>query len=100
MNLDAYIRVSRVAGREGEAFISPKVQRERIESWADGHGHTIGRWFEDLDQPGSRLERPGLTEIMSRVEARESAGVIVAKLDRFGRSVVHLARLIERLREA
>jgi hypothetical protein len=34
LELDAYIRVSKVAGRTGDSFISPGVQRERIESWA------------------------------------------------------------------
>jgi site-specific DNA recombinase len=100
LNVDAYIRVSRVAGREGDSFISPKVQRERIQAWADAANHRIAAWQEDLDQPGSRLERPGLTRIMDRVEAGKTEGVVVAKLDRFGRSVTHLAGLIDRLRSA
>ncbi|MGI8461139.1 MAG: recombinase family protein [Solirubrobacterales bacterium] len=100
MRLDAYIRVSRGAGREGDSFISPGVQRERIAAWAKAGRHTIVAWHEDLDQPGSRLERPGLTRIMERVEAGDTKGVVVAKLDRFGRSVVHLAGLIDRLRAA
>ena len=100
MNLDGYVRVSRVGGREGPTFISPTVQRERIESWAKASGHEIVAWHEDLDQPGSRLARPGLTRAMERVEGGESQGIVVARLDRFGRSVVHLAGLIERLRAA
>ena len=36
--LDAYIRVSKVAGRGGEGFISPDVQRERIKARASWHG--------------------------------------------------------------
>jgi site-specific DNA recombinase len=100
MQLAAYIRVSRVGGREGDSFISPKVQRERIAAWAAAQGNDIAEWFEDLDQPGSRLERPGLTAAMSLVESGQAGGIIVAKLDRFGRSVVHLAGLIDRLRAA
>jgi hypothetical protein len=34
LQLAGYIRVSRVAGREGDSFISPGVQRERIEHHA------------------------------------------------------------------
>lgn len=34
LQLIGYIRVSRAAGREGESFISPDVQRERIEQHA------------------------------------------------------------------
>lgn len=100
MKLDAYIRVSRVAGREGDAFISPKVQRKRIHMWANTGGHRIERWVEDLDQPGSRVDRPGLSEVMARVESGHVQGVVVAKLDRFARSVVDLAGLIERIRTA
>jgi hypothetical protein len=29
---DGYIRVSRAAGREGESFISPDVQRQKIQA--------------------------------------------------------------------
>jgi DNA invertase Pin-like site-specific DNA recombinase len=32
--LIGYVRVSRIAGREGDSFISPDVQRERIEAHA------------------------------------------------------------------
>ena len=31
---DGYIRVSRVAGREGDSFISPDIQRKKISAWA------------------------------------------------------------------
>jgi hypothetical protein len=34
MRLDGYVRVSRVGGREGESFISPEVQRDRIAAYA------------------------------------------------------------------
>jgi len=37
---DGYIRVSRRAGREGESFISPEVQRKKIADWAIPVGHT------------------------------------------------------------
>ena len=39
----ATCRVSQVRGRSGERFISPLVQRERIEGWAKLHGAHIGR---------------------------------------------------------
>ncbi len=53
MRLDGYIRVSRVAGRSGESFISPKVQRDKIEALA-----TIQNRFGEMTPglPG----RPGL----------------------------------------
>jgi hypothetical protein len=49
MIVDGYIRVSRVNEREGERFISPLVQRETIERWAQLHGAVVGALFEELD---------------------------------------------------
>ena len=88
LQLDAYIRVSKVGGRAGESFISPTVQRERIESWAQAHGHTL-MWHEpEMDVSGGTMSRPVFDRIMERVRSGESDGVIVAKLDRFARTLV------------
>jgi hypothetical protein len=50
MVVDGYVRVSRVAGRGGERFISPSVQRDQIERWALAHGYAVGEVFEELDE--------------------------------------------------
>jgi site-specific DNA recombinase len=100
MRLLAYIRVSRVAGREGDSFISPAVQRETIERHARGAGHQIADWLTDLDQPGSRDDRPEFQRALEAVERGEAEGIIVAKLDRFARSVAGAARALERLEAA
>lgn len=95
MAVDGYIRVSRVAGREGERFISPTEQRKAIEGWAKLHRKSIGTIFEDLDQSGKKRHRPGLDRAISRIQTGASEGIIVAKLDRFGRSVTHLGELLD-----
>lgn len=100
MDLDGYIRVSRVAGRSGDAFISPKEQKARIKAWARSQGHSIVKWHEDLDQPGSKANRPGLTAAIERIERGESEGLVVARLDRFGRSVQDSANQLARIRAA
>ncbi len=100
MRLDGYIRVSRVAGRSGDSFISPKEQRERVKAWARSQGHSIAKWHEDLDQPGSKADRPGLTAAIERIESGAAEGLVVARLDRFGRSVQDSANLLARIREA
>jgi len=100
VQVDGYVRVSRVAGRGGERFISPKDQRARSAAWAKANGHTIAAWHEDLDQPGTRAERPGLQAAIERIEKAKTGGIVVARLDRFGRSVSDAARLIERIRNA
>ena len=100
MRLFGYVRVSRVAGREGDTFISPTVQRERIEASAKAGGHTIVDVLVDLDQPGSKYERPRFQEALERVEAGEADGIIVAALDRFARSVPDAAVALRRLEDA
>jgi site-specific DNA recombinase len=88
LRLDAYVRVSKVGGRKGESFISPVVQRERIESWAQLNKATL-TWHEpELDVGGGSMRRPVFDRIMERVRSGESDGVIVAKLDRFARTLV------------
>lgn len=100
MRLVGYVRVSRVAGREGESFISPGVQRERLARYAEAGGHSIVSWQEDLDQPGSRYERPGFQAALEAVERGEADGIIVASLDRFARSVPDAAVALRRLEQA
>jgi site-specific DNA recombinase len=100
MRLTGYVRVSRVAGRKGDGFISPKVQRERIEAVAAAGGHTIVEIVEDLDQSGAKADRPGFQKILSNIEAGRSDGIVVAKLDRFSRSVSDAAHALKRIDEA
>jgi site-specific DNA recombinase len=95
LNLDAYIRVSKVAGRAGESFQSPEQQRERIESWAQVHGHTL-MWHEpELDVSGGTMSRPVFDQIMQRVRSGQTDGLIVAKLDRFARTLVGALATLE-----
>jgi site-specific DNA recombinase len=93
--LDAYIRVSKVAGRTGESFISPTVQRDRIQAWADLNDRRLV-WHEpELDVSGGRMDRPVFDSIMRRVRAGETGGVVVAKLDRFARTLVGALSVLE-----
>lgn len=100
MQLDAYIRVSEVRGRSGESFISPSDQKDRIVAWAKSQGHEIAEVHEELDVSGGTTDRPLLNEVMRRIEAGETGGVVVAKLDRFGRALVGSLELIKRIQDA
>ena len=97
---DGYVRVSRVGGRVGESFISPEVQRQKIEGWAGLHGVRIVRWWEELDQSGRKRDRPMFQEALARCERGESGGIVVARFDRFARSAVDALESIKRLNEA
>jgi len=99
-DLDCYIRVSRVSGRAGDSFISPALQRERCEQHAALHGHRIVQVHEELDVSGGRDDRPLWQAMLDRVENGETGGVIVARIDRFSRSLVGALNAIERLETA
>jgi site-specific DNA recombinase len=100
MTADGYVRVSRRAGREGESFISPEVQRQRIDGWAGANGVRVVQWWEEIDQSGARRERPLFQEALARCERGVTGGIIVAKLDRFARSAIDALESIRRLNEA
>jgi site-specific DNA recombinase len=97
---DAYVRVSRRGGREGESFISPQVQRKKIADWAALHDVEVVQWWEEIDQSGAKLERPMFQEALARCERGETGGIVVARLDRFARSAVDALGSIRRLNEA
>jgi site-specific DNA recombinase len=98
--LDGYLRVSRIGGRNGERFISPAAQREKVEAHARAHGYSVAAWHEDLDESGRKAARPGFQKALARVERGETGGIIVAKLDRFARSVADAAEAIRRINGA
>lgn len=95
--MDGYIRVSNVGGRAGDRFQSPGQQRETIAAWAVAHGVQIGEWHEDLDRSGGTMDRPGMNRAIARVESGHSSGIVVARLDRFARTLIGGLTTIETL---
>jgi DNA invertase Pin-like site-specific DNA recombinase len=100
MQAIGYIRISRVGGRSGESFISPDVQRERIAAYATAHGHTIVDYVTDKDQSGGTMDRPGFARALGMIESGKADGLIVAKLDRFSRTLKGALDTIADLRES
>jgi DNA invertase Pin-like site-specific DNA recombinase len=100
MIIDGYVRVSQVKGRRGESFISPALQREQIVNWAKLNGAVVATVFEELAESGARSDRPKLMKALARVEEGLTDGIVVAKLDRFGRSLLGSLAAIERIRAA
>src|SRR3954452_23914078 len=98
--LDGYVRVSDVRGRSGPSFISPSLQRQRIAGYCKLYDARLVRVFEELDESGARPDRPLLMQAIERVEAGLSDGIIVAKLDRFGRSLRDALDHIDRIQAA
>jgi DNA invertase Pin-like site-specific DNA recombinase len=98
--LDVYVRVSRVGGREGDSFISPDVQEEKCRALAKARGLEVGQVFIDLDKSGSKMDRPAFKQVLARIESGESGGVVVARIDRFARTLVGGLQAIESIEQA
>src|SRR5207237_9392648 len=83
------VRVSRVGERDGESFVSPSEQRERIESACTRDGLTLSDVLEEPNVSGDApLERHhGLRRAVERVEAGEADVIVVAYFDRLVRSL-------------
>jgi site-specific DNA recombinase len=98
--MDGYIRVSRRLGREGPGYISPDVQREAVQRWADYKGVEITAWHVDEDESGGTHERPGLEAAVARALDGETGGIVSWKIDRFSRYTEGGLRDLRRLEEA
>src|SRR4051812_11147063 len=98
--LEGYVRVSSTRGRSGPSFISPALQRERLEAWCGLYDARLVAVHEELDESGGRADRPLLMTAIERVEAGLSDGIIVARLDRFGRSLRDALEHIDRIQAA
>ena len=95
--MDGYVRVSRVAGREGESYISPKVQREKITGWAKLHDVKLGEVVVEEDVSGAKpVDDRKLGALLRRIEAGRSAqGIIAYKLSRFGRGALETLQAVD-----
>jgi site-specific DNA recombinase len=86
--LDGYIRVSRRGDRRGETYLSPDLQREAIERWAEYNRVRIVAWHVDEDWSGGASSRPGLDAARERIVAGATDGIVSWKIDRFSRNTV------------
>ena len=99
--LVGYIRVSSLAGREDERFLSPDLQRVEMERWAHSK-YTDPDWLSwhvELDRTGTTQSRPVLTDALAAAE-KARASLVVFALSRWARNVEGGLRDIDRMREA
>jgi DNA invertase Pin-like site-specific DNA recombinase len=80
--------------------MSPELQRKQIAAYARAHGHEVVEWFKDIDESGAKASRPEFDEALALVETKDADGLIVAKLDRFMRSLVDALKIIGRIDQA
>lgn len=93
--LVGYLRVSSQEQANSGAGIA--AQRSAIGA---GHGsrYWVARYEVDEGLSASTMERPGFRAALDSCTAGEVDGIIVAKLDRLSRSVIHFGQILERSR--
>ena len=90
----SYLRVS-TGGQVDSTSID--TQREQCRALARAHGLVLVGEYLDAGVSGAAASRPALEEMLAAATAGEVEVVLVAKLDRLGRSLLHLLGLIEHL---
>ena len=71
-----------------------------MSAWCEGQGHDLVSITEDLDVSGASTSRANLEALIEAVESGNLNGVVVASLDRFGRSLPYAIALIDRINRA
>jgi DNA invertase Pin-like site-specific DNA recombinase len=96
------VRVSQVAGREGESFASPGEQRDRIATACERDGIDLVETIQELDVSGGTPldRRGGLRRAVESIEQGKAEVVAVAYLDRLCRSLAVQGEVVERVEAA
>src|SRR5436190_24168816 len=91
-----YVRVSTVG--QGDSGAGLEAQRQAIAAECERRGWKRVAIEEDVHS-GRKRARPGLERTLRAVRSGEIAGIVVAKLDRLSRSIVHFGDLLAEARE-
>lgn len=89
-NCFAYIRVS--TAKQGQYGSSLQEQRDAIAAFAKRHDLSISEWFEDRET-AAKKGRTQFMRMMTALEKRKAAGVILHKIDRGARNLWDWARI-------
>ncbi len=73
----------------------PETQLIALREYAQHRGFMMAGEYVDIGISGSKDSRPALDRLMKDARARKFDVVIVARFDRFARSVSHLLRALE-----
>jgi DNA invertase Pin-like site-specific DNA recombinase len=87
-----YARVSTSGGHQ-----DPEMQLRELREYAERRGWEIVETYTDTGVSGSKDSRPALNRLMAGACQRRFDGVLVWKLDRFGRSLRHLVNSLAEL---
>lgn len=94
MKVAGYIRVSTES--QADQGVSLAAQAERLAAYCTSRDWTLTTVYRDAGVSAKTLERPGLQDALTALEAGEADVLLALKLDRLTRSVVDLYALVER----
>jgi putative DNA-invertase from lambdoid prophage Rac len=89
MNAAIYARVSTTDQRN-------ELQIRELTEYIERRGWTLAGIYQD-QMSGAKAQRPGLDALMADARLRKFDEVVVWKLDRFGRSLIHCVGAIQEL---
>src|SRR5258708_38397104 len=89
----AYLPVS--TEKQADKGVSLDAQRAKVEAYAQLYDLDLVEVIVDAGVSAKTLDRPGLQRALGMLKARHAEALLVVKLDRLTRSVVHLGQLIE-----
>ena len=73
------------------------LQLDGLRDYAKAPGFTVVEEYVDEAVSGAKAPRPALDRLLADAHRRQFDAVVVWKLDRLGRSLSHLIRLVEQL---
>jgi DNA invertase Pin-like site-specific DNA recombinase len=88
-----YVRVS--TDEQADSRLGLEAQRAAISAEAERRGWRLVEIVEDAAVSGRDLDRPGMSLVLRALQSRRADTLVVAKLDRLGRSLLDVASLIE-----
>lgn len=87
----AYLRVSTEAQTEKYGL---DMQKQKILEYCDREGVMIDKWYIDGGYSGSKLDRPGIQQLLKDAENGLIGTVHIYKLDRMSRDVIDTLNII------
>ena len=76
----------------------PELQLKDLRAYANARGWKVFGEYVDIGESGSKDKRPQLDRLMEDSRKRRIDGILVWKLDRFGRSLKALVNTLEELK--
>jgi DNA invertase Pin-like site-specific DNA recombinase len=95
VNVVAYLRVS--TDEQVQSGLGLDAQRAAVEQEATRRGWSV-TWEADEGISGKLRNRPALDRALARLRAGEAQALVVAKMDRLGRSVIQASDVLETAR--